>query len=216
MCGVGQLNDSGVITGPAGYTATWSQQGVQWPSWLHSHLVTIRHTQACVVCRCAGRASCEGCMWAPNIALAESLLVCKSSRQYVVLPHPKCPCSSPNLSMQFTQPVHAVHPTCPCSSPNLSMQFTQPDHAVLLPTHGCSISHHRLGYSRVAGSDFVILSTTRIGLISWYGGFMSASSISVIPALQTSAFGWMVRGEVCGGGIVNVKLVSYTLTHRVP
>ena len=54
VCGVGQLNDSGVINGPAGYTATWSQQGVQWPSWLHSHLVTIRHTQACVVCGCAG------------------------------------------------------------------------------------------------------------------------------------------------------------------
>ena len=51
-----------------------------------------------------------------------------------------------------------------------------------------SIAHQRLGYNRVAGSDFVILSTTRIGLISWYGGFMSASSINVIPALQTSAF----------------------------
>lgn len=41
---------------------------------------------------------------------------------------------------------------------------------------------------RVAGSDFVILSTTRIGLISWNGGFMSANSINVIPALHTSAY----------------------------
>ena len=40
----------------------------------------------------------------------------------------------------------------------------------------------------MAGSDFVILSTTRIGLISWNGGFMSANSINVIPALHTSAY----------------------------
>ena len=48
---------------------------------------------------------------------------------------------------------------------------------------------------RVAGSDFVILSTTRIGLISWNGGFMSANSINVIPALHTSAYTWGGEGR---------------------
>ena len=40
----------------------------------------------------------------------------------------------------------------------------------------------------MGGSERVILSRTLIGLISWKGGFMSASSIRVMPALQMSAW----------------------------
>ena len=49
-------------------------------------------------------------------------------------------------------------------------------------------TYHLLGISRVGGSERTIFSTTLIGLISWWGGFISASSIKVIPALQISAY----------------------------
>lgn len=48
------------------------------------------------------------------------------------------------------------------------------------------ITYHCLGYFKVGGSALGILKRTLIGLISWYGGCISASSINVIPADQTS------------------------------
>lgn len=75
----------------------------------------------------------------------------------------------------------------PIFIPGCNASGKLPFHCLLVNMHQESITYHLFLNCSRGGSALGILNNTLMGCMSWYGGCISASSISVMPADQISA-----------------------------
>lgn len=70
---------------------------------------------------------------------------------------------------------------------NISSSPIRKQSSTTFPVITSTVSHQREGFMSVGGSDLAIFSSTLMGFISWLGGSICASSMSVTPRDQMSA-----------------------------
>lgn len=109
----------------------------------------------------------------------EGALRAQELRKNLPTPRPDCsPAVGPSGDSRAWHPA-SPQPTC------LATQGRWP--SCKHPRAGLRAPYHLEGESSVGGSDLAILSSTRMGLSSWWGGSIWAISISVMPSDQMSA-----------------------------